>query len=126
MKRFYSLILLTLIMLLSLPGCVVKDDMNTVDLSLFETMHEDGEWAVVTEPYVAFRERPEPSSNVAAHGRLGDIVQIQGKSLVPDEKQNASTLWYLFEEGYVSSSSVVVYSNRLQAQTAAANLSQDN
>lgn len=127
MKPHYFLLALAVLSLtLSVSGCSRADRDETVDLSLFETMQSDGEWAVISEPYVAFREAPDPSSNVMAHGRLGDIAHVEGKALVPVEKENTSVIWYRFEIGYVAENSVVIYPNKLKAQSAATELQADN
>lgn len=128
MKQFLPLTaaLGVLFLCSTLTGCSRVDREETVDLSLFETIQSDGEWAVISEPYVAYREFPDPSSNVMAHGRLGDISHVEGKSLVPDLKLNNSVIWYQFADGYVAENSVVIYSNRLKAQSAAAELQANN
>lgn len=92
------------------------------DTIVFDNTHPlalapDVSWAVVTEPYAAFR----PDMNWEAEGedycRRGDILQVLGHSL--DKKKNS---WYRFEKGWLPSSCVSVYQNRLKAQTAANNL----
>ena len=40
-----------------------------------------------------------------------DVLQVKGKSV--DSKKE---VWYLFEEGWLPSASILVYSNRLKAQ----------
>lgn len=123
--RLFRPLLLACVFLM-FSGCYRNENQNTVDLSVFETIHSDGEWAVLADPYVAYRDAPDPSSNVRAHGRLGDIARVTGKSLVPDVKTQTSLIWYQFEDGFVAESAVVIYPNRLQAQAAADLLQQDN
>lgn len=115
-----------LLLLLPLVGCHRRESKISVDLTYLEDGISSGEWAVITEPYAAFRERPDPSSNVAAHGRLGDIAQVTGKSLIPDSKGTSTVIWYQFDSGYVPESSVVIYSNQLKAQTASAELQKND
>ena len=93
-------------------GCAKKDDGEIVlDKSEPLALAPDVQWAVVSEPYAAFKEAKDWSSSVIGHCRKGDILQIKGKSL--DSKNE---VWYYFEQGWLPSSSVLVYNNRLKAQ----------
>ncbi|MBQ5491563.1 MAG: hypothetical protein IIT68_05865 [Treponema sp.] len=80
------------------------------------------EWAVVGEPYAAFREEPAFESTVMAHARRGDVLEVKGKTLCKDPLTSRTFTWYQFEDGWLELSSVVIYDNRLKAQTAAAKL----
>ncbi|MBE6352089.1 MAG: hypothetical protein E7060_03980 [Treponema bryantii] len=70
-------------------------------------------WAVIIDPYAAFRIDLDWDSSVAAYSRKGDILQVLAKSY--DEK---SAVWYKFEQGWLPESSVTIYSNRLKAKNA--------
>ena len=74
----------------------------------------DVEWAVVVEPYVAFRKTTEWDSEILGHCRKGDILQVQGSSISSDNVQ-----WFKFIHGWLPFGSVEIYSNRLRAQTFA-------
>ncbi len=80
------------------------------------------EWALVSEPYAAFRESPEFESTISSHARRGDILMVQGKQLCHDAETSRTYTWYLFEEGWLESSSVTIYDNKLKADSAAKNL----
>ncbi len=121
-KSLWSSVLFILLFSVPLTSCSNKDSQETVDLSYFENLHSEGEWAVITEPYVAYRDKPDVTSTVKGHGRLGDISQIIGKALVPDITNNTSIIWYQFSEGFVSENSLIVYPNKFQAQSAASQL----
>ena len=93
-------------------GCAKKDETEIIlDNSEPLALAPDVQWAVVSEPYAAFKESKDWSASVIGHCRKGDILQIKGKSL--DSKNE---VWYYFEQGWLHSSSVLVYSNRLRAQ----------
>ena len=93
-------------------GCAKKDETEIIlDNSEPLALAPDVQWAVVSEPYAAFKESKDWSASVIGHCRKGDILQIKGKSL--DSKNE---VWYCFEQGWLPSSSVLVYNNRLKAQ----------
>ena len=93
-------------------GCAKKDETEIIlDNSEPLALAPDVQWAVVSEPYAAFKESKDWSASVIGHCRKGDVLQIKGKSL--DSKNE---VWYYFEQGWLHSSSVLVYSNRLRAQ----------
>ena len=93
-------------------GCAKKDGTESmVDNSEPLALAPDVRWAVVSEPYAAFKESKDWSASVIGHCRKGDVLQVKGKSL--DSKNE---VWYYFEQGWLPSSSVLVYNNRLKAQ----------
>lgn len=93
-------------------GCTKKNETEIIlDNSEPLALAPDVQWAVVSEPYAAFKESKDWSASVIGHCRKGDVLQIKGKSL--DSKNE---VWYYFEQGWLHSSSVLVYSNRLRAQ----------
>ena len=93
-------------------GCAKKDETEIIlDNSEPLALAPDVQWAVVSEPYAAFKESKDWSASVIGHCRKGDVLQVKGKSL--DSKNE---VWYYFEQGWLHSSSVLVYSNRLRAQ----------
>ena len=74
------------------------------------------EWSLVTVPYVACRKEAAYDSPSIASFRKGEIHEIKGNRtvLVDGEKE----VWYALEEGWVPSTSVKVYSNKLKAEQA--------
>ena len=93
-------------------GCTKKNETEIIlDNSEPLALAPDVQWAVVSEPYAAFKESKYWSASVIGHCRKGDVLQIKGKSL--DSKNEVR---YYFEQGWLHSSSVLVYSNRLRAQ----------
>ena len=93
-------------------GCAKKDETEIIlDNSEPLALAPDVQWAVVSEPYAAFKESKDWSASVIGHCRKGDVLQVKGKSL--DSKNE---VWYYFEQGWLPSSSVLVYNNRLKAQ----------
>ena len=73
------------------------------------------EWAVVQEPYAAFRKGPS---------RRGEVLQVVGKSYVTtgSGRSKSVSMWYKFEEGWLDERSIILYDNRLKAQKASDDL----
>lgn len=80
-------------------------------------------WAVVTEPYAAFRKDASWDSIALDHCRFGDVLMIEGCSILNHKSGSSSReIWYRFDKGWLSESSVSVYQNKLKAKKAAATL----
>ena len=77
----------------------------------------DVSWALVTDPYAAYRKDYNWESENIGHCRRGEILRVIGKSIDDDNFE-----WYLFEEGWLPSSCLTVYSIRYKALNAAKNL----
>ena len=106
----------TLLVFLSLLSffCISCKKDNTIyfDESEPHSLTPDISWALVSEPYVAFRESADWSSEVKGHCRKNDILEVKGTSI------SSSGIWYYFDGGWLPSSSVLIYSNRFKALTA--------
>ncbi|MDR1785288.1 MAG: hypothetical protein LBR23_02310 [Spirochaetaceae bacterium] len=78
-------------------------------------------WAVIIEPYAAFRESCSPSAPTAAYGRRCDVEQVTARTLVPDPSQGdaKTALWYGFAKGWLPENSVLVFSNKYKAMNMA-------
>ncbi len=117
-KRTFVLIFFSLLVSLSLISCNKKKE----EVIEFNETHPlslapDVEWALITDPYAAYRKDIEWNAEVTNHCRRGDILQVYAKSI---DKQK--TVWYKFEEGWLPETCLSIYSNRYKAQTAAENL----
>ncbi len=79
-------------------------------------------WAVVMEPLVGLRETDSYESKVQSHVRRGDVMEVTGKRISTRKNadgQKVVSVWYGFEDGWVESSSVKIYENKMQAENAA-------
>lgn len=110
-KKSVNVFLLVLFSMLIFSCAKKEDEIIFLDNREPLALAPDVQWAVVNEPYVAFKENKEWTSSVTGHCRKGDVLQVKGKSV--DSKKE---VWYLFEEGWLPSASILVYSNRLKAQ----------
>ena len=71
----------------------------------------DIEWAVISDPYVTFREEHEWESKETAHGKRGDVLQVKGTSYSTENEK-----WVKFSEGFLPAKSVKIFSNKFQAE----------
>lgn len=82
------------------------------------------EWAVVTDPYAAYRTDAGFENTVSGEGRRGDIVLVIGKCFVNNKESSSegTTEWYKFEKGWLDSSVISLYDNKMKAVSAATSL----
>ena len=117
MKRLWVYILLLFCTLIISSCKKNKEEVISFNESHPLSLAPDVEWALITDPYAAYRSDIEWNADVTNHCRRGDILQVYAKSI---DKQK--TVWYKFEEGWLPETCLTIYSNRYKAQTAAANL----
>ena len=98
---------------LFLTSCVKKDMIFEFDKSDPYAFDIEVEWAVVTDPYAVCRTDVGYECQITNHFRKGDIRRIIGeKSKKIDERME---VWYCFEEGWIPSTAIKIYSNKLKA-----------
>ncbi len=107
MKIF--IVLLTLFLF----SCTQKSD-EPIDISKTNNLAISPQWAVITEPYASYLAQADDSSEISAYGRVGDIIEVTGSTIGDN-----NVLWYNFESGWLSQSSIQIYANKLQADFAA-------
>lgn len=108
---------LAIFLSLSFISCEKKTDVIYFDESEPLALAPDIKWALVVEPYAAFKDSLDWDSKINGYCRKGDILQIISRSEDDDD-----TSWYKFEQGWLPASCLSVYSNRMKAQTAAKDL----
>lgn len=105
-----------------LLSCHKKDEETIIfDNSQPLALAPDVYWAVVTDPYAAYKETCGWQSTVKGHCRKGDILQVIGKSV-----DSNNEVWYLFENGWLPENCLGVYSNRYKAQSVSDKLLGNN
>ena len=120
MKKLIYICLLAILILLA--GCSKKEEAPVVfDDSQPLALAPDVQWAVVNDPYAAYKEELGWQSTVTGHCRMGDILQVIGKTVDKNKE-----VWYLFENGWLPQSCLTVYSNRYKAQAVSESLLNTN
>lgn len=85
------------------------------------------EWALIELRYVSFRVSPGFDEDIINQGRIGDVLLVQGKKYVKNPYTEETSLWLKFDKGWLNENNIVLYSNKMKAQTAAEKLlSQEN
>lgn len=120
MKKIFLLFSITIITIIF--GTFASCSKNNEDVIVFDdtqplALAPDVEWAVVIDPYAAYKENYGWQEDVKGHCRKGDILQILGKSI-----DSANEYWYCFEDGWLPASCLAVYSNRYKAQSVSKSL----
>jgi hypothetical protein len=119
---FAALFLLTAILF---PACSrIRKTYPAIDTGADDAAMRYGVlWAVIIEPYATFRESGSISAPARSYGRQCDVEQVTARSLSPNPADKAATeLWYGFEKGWLPESSVLIFTNRYRAETAAARM----
>jgi hypothetical protein len=94
-----------------------QEEIITFDDSHPLSLAPDVEWALITDPYVAFRSEIDWNGKITGHIRRGEILQVLAKSM--DKEKN---VWYKFEQGWLPQSCLSIYTNRYKAKSAAEKL----
>lgn len=111
-----TLLLLLCIILCLISGCSKTKTELPADLTEVEGLFVSDSYAVITEPYTAFKLEPSIESETTGHARGGDIYIVQAVSYISNSSKR--TKWYYFEQGWLPESVLTIYKNHLQANTA--------
>lgn len=121
-KKFVKILFAFCFSALFLISCEKKEeDVIVFDNSEPLSLAPDIEWAVVKDPYAAYKSEIGWESSVVGHSRKGDILQVKGKSIDSNKE-----VWYYFENGWLSENCLTIYSNRLKAQSVSQKLLSDD
>ena len=107
-------IVLSVLLLVSsffITSCEKKEEVIDFDDTYPLALSPSVEWAVVREPYAAYKETVGWESSVTGHCRRGEILQVLGRSV--DENNEK---WCEFTDGWLPESCLNIYSNRLKAE----------
>lgn len=116
MKKVY--ILIVFLLLFSIAGCSKKKpEVIIFDETYPNALTPNVKWALVNDPYIAFKEDPDWNSETIGYCRKGEILQVERKTITSNGEE-----WYCFEQGWLPSGSISVFSNRYKALTAASSL----
>ena len=121
MQRFGGFAILVVLAAFSLVSCG-RTKMIDISDSNSRELSPSVDWALVHEPYAAFRKDPSFESPVVAHARRGEIMQVLGDRYVTQEsgRSTHTVVWYSFELGWLDESLVTIYDNKFKAEGVAA------
>lgn len=121
-KHFFPIVFTSLLFscLIMAVSCKKNNDQLQMQELSPEDLSPRIEWALISDPYVACHKEASYESTVIASFRKGEIYEIKGNcTIIVDETKEK---WYALEEGWIPSSAVKVYSNKLKAEQAKKNL----
>jgi len=117
LKRFLFIALLVFASVISFSCKKNKEEVIELNETHPLSLAPDVEWALVTDPYAAYRSELDWNAPITNHCRRGEILQVFAKSMDKEK-----TVWYKFENGWLPETCLTIYSNRYKAQTAAEGL----
>ena len=115
MKKIFFVLICIIFCGAMLTGCKKnKEEVIIFDQEEPLSLAPDVEWALITDPYAAYRQETDWNSKITNHCRRGEILQVYAKSIDKDK-----TVWYKFKEGWLPETCLSIYANRYKAKTAA-------
>ena len=120
---FFAIVLISLFSF-CLQSCKKGDgDLIVLDDSDPLALAPDVRWAVVIEPYAAFREEISWDAEAVDYCKQGELFPILASALANED--DGGEVWYRFKYGWLPASVLTVYPNKLRALKAAALLGAD-
>lgn len=114
-----KIILITAILCSLFISCGKDKDEIDIHQADILALNPSVQWAVVVEPYAAFRTEASWNAPTNDHSRLGDVLMIEGNLILDSSNESQSKeIWYRFDKGWLSETSVSVYQNKYKAQSA--------
>lgn len=78
----------------------------------------DIRWALVVDPYAAFRKETSWDAEPIGYCKKGELFPVLASASVPNEK--GVETWYFMEDGWLPESVISIYQNKFKAAKAAA------
>lgn len=101
-------------------SCSRSKEIDIADANSLE-LHPGVHWALVHEPYAAFRKEPSFESPVIGNSRRGEVMQVLGSRYITTGtgRNEHTVVWYSFEQGWLDEGLVTIFGNKYKAVTAA-------
>ncbi len=102
-------------------SCFGKDENIQLQAMSIEELSPRVEWALITDPYVACRNKAGYENSTVASFRKGEIYEVRGNCTVKVDignKKERAEKWYALEDGWIPGSAVRIFSNKMKAQNA--------
>ncbi len=111
MRKSVSVLLCIFICIAGLTSCK-REKSSNINLDNYDplALAVDIEWAVISEPYVIFRDVQEWNGKDLGRGKKGEVLKVLGYSYSSENEK-----WVKFEKGYLPLKTVKVFSNKFQA-----------
>lgn len=120
-KSFCKFIFVASLFLVS--SCSKKNEKIVFDSSEPFGISPQTQWALVISPYAPIYKEPDFQSIVVTHIRRGEILEVEGRKTT---KLNEETIkWIAVKEGWIVTSELEIFSNKLRAENASRKLAGD-
>lgn len=80
----------------------------------------DVRWAIVRDPYAAFRNETSWDAEAIGYCKQGELFPVLASASVSTGNEAGTETWYLMEPGWLSERVVSIYPNKFRAKKAAA------
>jgi len=120
-RLHFALFSLAILSLLTFVGCTKEDYIENIGLPVETAVMDASRYAVVVEPYVTFRDRPQDDGITSSHARAGEIFEVQAIKL--DKINGKQVIWIeLKDAGWLTSGSIKLYPTKEKATVASRKL----
>lgn len=102
-------------------GCTKEDYIENIELPAETAMVDASRYAVVIEPYVTFRDKPQDDGITSSHARAGEIFEVQAIKL--EMINGTQVMWIkLKDAGWLVANSLRLYPTKEKANVASRKL----
>lgn len=118
--------LIAVFMLILLTSCTERKKEASIykewDLPSTPIFSNSSYWAVVSDPYLKVYRYRDNKEDLVTTCRRGDILEVLERHFGQDDEDIWLKVLYKEEQGWVSGSSLMLFDNQEQAETACAGL----
>lgn len=102
-------------------SCIREDFINKVDLPSETAIQDAVRYAVVVEPYVTFRDRPQEDGITSSHARAGEVLEVSAIKL--EMVNGEQFMWVALKDaGWLTADSLRLYPTKEKALVASRKL----
>lgn len=109
------------ILLMVVVSCTKEDYIENMELPKETAVMDASRYAVVLEPYVTFRDKPQDDGITSSHARAGEVFEVRAIKL--EMINGEQVMWVCLENaGWLTSTSLKLYPTEEKAIVAARKL----
>lgn len=101
-------------------ACDKKESLSSLSFPSTPAVSSKDSYALLIDPYISFRDIPGSGGITMTHGRRGEVYRIVSKQYIGTGA--SSVLWVELEPGWITSSSLLLYSSFERARRASQSL----
>lgn len=120
MTRILIKIVPILILSVICASCERTGTISTLSFDETPIISQNDRFALILDPYVSLRDAPGDSGITISHARRGDVHEVTGVKLLSSSGE--ADVWFKLSGGWITASSVSLYSSRQKALRVAETL----